>query len=292
MLTVVLTVVLQDQQPVLSRVLHRRRDHLFPVASLCLSLLLAGSAAQAAIDNFLAVDDGDSIWMPVFGGPPDELPLEATPEPAAEGSPAGVAQQHSLGLSAAGAGTNATPHQPAPGAAAAAAGAPGPPSGSQAGPGAQQEAAAAQAATPAEQARDQGTLEMATSDAETEDYGASPATDACPEAGTSNAAAVAAGGNGAGPTGKEGAQLTSGAAKYDPYEFCGTEVQQDTVPDAIRPAPAAASHQVGHWGVFGGMMLLAGHHSESQWQQRSRPVVRGGLCLVLIQASAAQPAWS
>ena len=245
-----------------------------PGLQLC--LLLTGSAAKSVIDDLLAPDEGDSIWMPEVSPPPDELPPEATPEPAAEGLPAGGAQQHSPGLAAAEAATDATLHQPAPGAAAAAAaGVPGQPSGSQAGPGAQQEAAAAQAAIPAEQASDQGTQELDVSDAETEDYGASPAMDAHPTAGTSDAAAA---GNGTSPAGKEVAKLTSGAARHDPYEFNGTEVQQDAVPDASRPAPAAAPHQVGHWGVFGGMVLLAGHHVESQWQQRSRPVARGVAC--------------
>ena len=123
------------------------------------------------------------------------------------------------------------------------------------------------------------------SDAETEDYGTSPAIDAYPKAGTSDAAAAATG-NGMDPAAKEGVKLTSGAAMHDPYEFSGTEVQQDAVPDASRPAPAAAPHQVGHWGfiLVGWCCLLATRlgHSGS-----SAPLARGGLCLVLIQRSAA-----
>ena len=184
-----------------------------------------GSAAKAVLDDLLGPDDGDSIWMPEVSPPADDPPPQATQEPAAEGSPAGGAQQHSQGLAAAGAGMNAILHQPAPGAAAAVAGAPGQPGGSQVGPSAQQEAAAAQA--------------------ETEDYGASPVKNACLEAGTSDAAAATEG-NGMSPAGKAVARLTSGAAMHDPYEFIGTEVQQTAVPEASRPAPAAAPHQVGH----------------------------------------------
>lgn len=201
-----------------------------------------GSAAKAVLDDLLGPDDGDSIWMPEVSPPADDPPPQAIQDPAAEGSSAGGAQQHSQGLAAAGAGMN---HHPAPGAAAAVAGAPGQPGGSQVGPGAQQEAAAAQAAMTAEQESDQGSPELAMSDAETEDYGASPVKNACLEAGTSDAAAATEG-NGMGPAGKAAAKLTSGAAMHDPYEFIGTEVQQTAVPEASRPASAAAPHQVGH----------------------------------------------